>query len=110
MVQRSSRNKQLSKFSKLCKRKTNNDNNSVYTGAVINLTNQELTLDEEDLLKLVLNFSIAPRKIPKETIVQQIEPVLYKLPNVTADKVRVQITESIRQANPLKSLIAFSSS
>ena len=54
---------------------------------------------EEELLALGLNFAvIVPRVLPKEEIVQLLEPKLFHLKNDTACNIRVQITEVLRRA------------
>ncbi len=59
---------------------------------------RKLTPVEEDVLALGLNFAVVPRIIPKEEIVQHLEPKLYHLKNDAAFNIRVQVTEVLRRA------------
>ncbi len=45
---------------------------------------------------LGLNFAVVPHIIPKEEIVQRLEPKLYHLKNDAACNIRVQVTEVLR--------------
>ncbi len=74
------KSKQLTKFEKLKKTTMNQTNNNVQPRVnVVNLSNRELS-NEEKVLSLGLNFAITPRSLPKEKIIQEIEPALAKLP------------------------------
>ena len=44
------------------------------------------------------NFAVAPCVLPKEEIVQRLEPKLFHLKNDVASNIRVQITEVLRRA------------
>ena len=70
---------------------------------VINHSKRVLTAVEEKVLALGLNFAVAPRRIPKEEIVQKLEPKLYHLPSEEASNIRVQVTEVLRQTQLPKS-------
>ncbi len=48
------------------------------------MSERKLTQAEEDVLALGLKFAVVPRIIPKEEIVQRLEPKLYHLKNDTA--------------------------
>ena len=48
------------------------------------------------MLSLGLNFAITPRSLPKEKIIQEIEPALAKLPTAAGNRARVQIAEVLR--------------
>ena len=65
---------------------------------VINRSARNLTPVEEDVLALGLNFAVVPRVLPKEEIVQRLEPKLFHLKNDVAGNIRVQITEVLRRA------------
>ena len=65
---------------------------------VINRSARNLTPVEEDVLALGLNFAVVPRVLPKEEIVQRLEPKLFHLKNNVASNIRVQITEVLRRA------------
>ena len=43
-----------------------------------------------------LNFAITPKTIPKESIVQEIEPVVYNFPEDSASNIRIEITDILR--------------
>ncbi len=60
---------------------------------VVNLSNRELSNEEEHVLSLGLNFAIMPRSLPKEKIIQEIELALAKLPTAARNRARVQIAE-----------------
>ena len=45
-----------------------------------------------------LNFAITPKTIPKENIVQEIEPVVYNFPEDSASNIRIEITDILRHA------------
>ena len=59
---------------------------------------RKLTPVEEDVLALGLNLAVVPHMIPKEEIVQRLEPKLYHLKNDAACNIRVQVTEVLRRA------------
>ncbi len=59
---------------------------------------RKLTPVEEDVLALGLNFAVVPSMIPKEEIVQRLEPKLYHLKNDAACNICVQVTEVLRRA------------
>ena len=65
---------------------------------VINRSARNLTPVEEDVLALGLNFAVAPRVLPKEEIVQRLEPKLFHLKNDVPSNIRGQITEVLRRA------------
>ena len=65
---------------------------------VINRSARNLTPVEEDVLALGLNFAVVPHVVPKEEIVQRVEPKLFHLKNDVAGNIRVQITEVLRRA------------
>ena len=65
---------------------------------VINRNARNLTPVEEDVLALSLNFAVVPRVLPKEEIVQRLEPKLYHLKNDVASNIRVYIAEVLRRA------------
>ena len=47
----------------------------------VNLSNRNLSKEEEQVLSLGLNFAITPSALPKEKIIQEIEPALSRLLN-----------------------------
>ncbi len=50
----------------------NQTNNNVQPRVnVVNLSNRELSNEEEKVLSLGLNFAITPRSLPKEKIIQE---------------------------------------
>ncbi len=55
---------------------------------------RKLTLVEEDVLALGLNFAVVPRIIPKEEIVQRLEPKLYHLMNDAACNIHARLPRS----------------
>ncbi len=59
---------------------------------------RKLTPVEEDVLALGLNYAVVARIIPKEEIVQRLEPKLYHQKNDAACNIRVQVTEVLRRA------------
>ena len=65
---------------------------------VINRNARNLTPVEEDALALSLNFAVVPRVLPKEEIVQRLEPKLYHLKNDVASNIRIYIAEVLRRA------------
>ena len=98
------KSKQLAKFDKL---KITNENlassdveNRV---SVVNLSNRNLSKEEEKVLSLGLNFAITPRTLPKEKLIQEIEPALSKLSKQAGNQARVQIAEVLRRARLPKS-------
>ena len=99
------RSTQIAKFTKLTsygkkkRRKQEEDLAShPLRRTVINRSARNLTPVEEDVLALGLNFAVAPRVLPKEEIVQRLEPKLFHLKNDVASNIRVQITEVLRRA------------
>ena len=91
------RSTQIAKFTKLTsygkknRRKQEEDLAShPLRRTVINRSARNLTPVEEDVL--------APRVLPKEEIVQRLEPKLFHLKNDVASNIRVQITEVLRRA------------
>ncbi|XP_018367903.1 PREDICTED: uncharacterized protein LOC108764261 [Trachymyrmex cornetzi] len=46
------------------------------------------------------NFAVAPRKVPKEKIISQIEPTIYRLPSEQTDNIRRQVTNILSKAKP----------
>ena len=63
-----------------------------------NRSARNLTPVEEDFLALGLSFAVVPRVLPKEEIVQRLEPKLFHLKNDVASNICVQITEVLRRA------------
>ena len=98
------KSEQLAKFKKLRKTIINVPSNHVQNRAnVVNLSNRNLSKEEEQVLSLELNFAITPRALPKEKIIQEIEPALSRLPKQAGNQARVQITEVLRRAKLPKS-------
>lgn len=64
------------------------------------MSQRKLNPDEESVLKLGLNFSIAPKSVPKEVILQQIEPALWNLSSTTGNIIRAQASETLHHAKP----------
>ena len=98
------RSTQIAKFTKLTsygkknRRKQEDLASHPLRRTVINRSARNLTPVEEDVLALGLNFAVAPRVLPKEEIVQRLEPKLSHLKNDVASNIRVQITEVLRRA------------
>ena len=91
------KSKQLTTFEKLKKTTMNQTNNYVqHRVNIVNLSNRELSNEEEQVLSLGLNFAITPRSLPKEKIIQEIEPALAKLRTAAGNRARVQIAEVLR--------------
>ena len=98
------KSKQLAKFKKLWKTIINVPSNHVQNRVnVINLSNRNLSKEEEQVLSLGFNFAITPRALPKEKIIQEIEPALSRLPKQAGNQAGVQITEVLRRAKLPKS-------
>ena len=98
------RSTQIAKFTKLTsygqknRRKQEDLASHPLRRTVINRSARNLTPVEEDVLALGLNFAVVPRVLPKEEIVQRLEPKLFHLKNEVASNIRVQITEVLRRA------------
>ncbi|XP_018372103.1 PREDICTED: uncharacterized protein LOC108766985 [Trachymyrmex cornetzi] len=67
---------------------------------VKNLSNKVLSQDTISALAKGPNFAVAPRKVPKEGIVSQIESTIYRLPSEQADNIRRQVTNILSKAKP----------
>ena len=70
--------------------------------SVVNLSNRNLS-KEEQVLSPGLNFAITPRTLPKEKLIQEIEPALSKLSKQEGNQALVQIAEVLRRARLPKS-------
>ena len=94
------RSTQIAKFTKLKNRSKQEEDLASHPlrRTVINRSARNLTPVEEDVLALGLNFAVVPRVLPKEEIVQRLEPKLFHLNNDVASNIRVQITEVLRRA------------
>ncbi|XP_028394526.1 uncharacterized protein LOC114518725 [Dendronephthya gigantea] len=70
---------------------------------VVNQSARKLMPVEEEVLALGLNFAVVPHKIPKEEIVQHLEPKLNHLRDDIASNIRVKVTEVLRRTTLPKS-------
>ena len=70
---------------------------------VVNQSAQRLTLVEEEVLAVGLNFAVVPHKIPKEEITQHLEHKLNNLKDDIVSNVRVKVTEVLRPTTLPKS-------
>ena len=67
---------------------------------VKNLSNKDLSQDTRSALAKGPNFAVAPRKIPKEQIISQIESTIYWLPSEQVDNIRRQVTNILSKVKP----------
>ena len=70
---------------------------------MVNLSNRSLGKEVEQVLSLGLNFAVTLRALPKEKIIQEIEPALSRLSKQAGNQARVQIAEVLRRAKLPKS-------
>ena len=63
---------------------------------VINRSARNLMPVEEDVLALGLNFAVVPSVLPKEEIVQRLEPKLFHLKNDVASNIRIHNVRSFQ--------------
>ena len=98
------RSTQIAKFTKLTfygqknRRKQEDLASRPLRHTVINRSARNITPVEEDVLALGLNFAVVPHVLPKEEIVQHLEPKIFRRTNDAASNIRVQITEVLRRA------------
>jgi len=69
---------------------------------VENSSNKDLSQDIISGLAKGPNFAVAPRKIPKEEIISQIESTIYRLPSEQADNICRQVTNILSRAKSIK--------
>ena len=73
---------------------------------VVNLSQRPLSSTENKVLSLGMNFALPPKSIPVEDIIQSTEPALQHLNKTTADDVRIQLYQVLKQAKPPKTNIS----
>ena len=95
------RSTQITKFTKLtssrrknCRRQEEDLSSCPLQCTVINMSARKLTPVEENVLALGLNFAVVPCIIPKEEIVQRLEPELYHLKSDAACNIRTRLPRS----------------
>ncbi|XP_050528176.1 uncharacterized protein LOC126898279 [Daktulosphaira vitifoliae] len=94
-------NKQVEKFKRLegkIQNKEKPNHNSNKKTAVVNLTDKELTNNELIILEKGFNFSLVPKKIPKEDIISSIENSLYQLEDHEKEIIRQESCKILREA------------
>lgn len=67
---------------------------------VINMSSRQLTESETSLLSKGLNFAPAPRKIPSQQIINEVESSLYNLDPVKRSEVRNPVVGVLSSAKP----------
>ena len=66
---------------------------------VLNRTSVTLTKPQNDVLRLGLNFALAPNRIPVKDFIAAVETATPKLDDNAADDLRMRICGVIRKAN-----------
>ncbi|XP_046393594.1 uncharacterized protein LOC124161325 [Ischnura elegans] len=98
------RETQIKKFEKL----NNNQHPEQITDGpekdrcVVNLTDLNLDNATSSILAKGLNFALAPRAIPQEKFISEIESVVRRLPKTDADEIREDVARVLRAAKPPK--------
>ena len=78
--------------------RTNLDKNRL----VVNLSSQQLTEAQRDVLALGLNFATAPKRIPVEDIIARTEQTARRLNEKDGQTLREEVQRCLREAKPPK--------
>ena len=103
-VKEKTKRRQVKKLNELLKNKSKKKGSSIDLRPeglkkwVVNLTEHKLTRDQEDVLKLGLNFVPAPKKLPMLDIVTGIELGARKLGSDEAEELRGRVCGILRKA------------
>nr|XP_022912150.1 uncharacterized protein LOC111423134 [Onthophagus taurus] len=86
------RDTHIKKFESLERRSQKKIGNSLPVETiVINRSNVPLTKDETSVLAKGLNYAIAPKKVPKEEIICEVEAAVRGMPALKAEEIRQEV-------------------
>ncbi|XP_071057544.1 uncharacterized protein [Onthophagus taurus] len=98
------RDTHIKKFESLERRSQKKKGNSLPVETiVINRSNIPLTKDETSVLAKGLNYAIAPKKVPKEEIICEVEAAVRGMSTLKAEEIRQEVTRVLKSAKPPKS-------
>ncbi|XP_071054396.1 uncharacterized protein [Onthophagus taurus] len=98
------RDTHIKKFESLERRSQKKKGNSLPVETiVINRSNIPLTKDKTSVLAKGLNYAIAPKKVPKEEIICEVEAAVRGMPTLKAEEIRQEVTRVLKSAKPPKS-------
>nr|XP_022910917.1 uncharacterized protein LOC111421957 [Onthophagus taurus] len=94
------RHTHIKKFESLERRSQKKKSNSLPVETiVINRSNVPLTKDET----FVRNYAIAPKKVPKEEIICEVEAAVRGMSALKAEEIRQEVARVLKSAKPPKS-------
>ncbi|XP_046406345.1 uncharacterized protein LOC124171246 [Ischnura elegans] len=100
-VEITARKTQIKKFDKLQNRQHPSDQH-LRDRSVVNLTERVLDDATTSVLSKGHNFAIAPRNLPMERIITEVESAIRKLPKDDAAEIREDVSHILRTAKPPK--------
>jgi len=74
---------------------------------IVNLTQKELSADEQSVLSKGGDFAIVPAKLPVEEIIENVKSGIRSLPIHTAEHIRAETSRILQRAKPPKDNLTF---
>nr|XP_022900899.1 uncharacterized protein LOC111413983 [Onthophagus taurus] len=98
------RDTHIKKIESLERRSQKKKSNSLPVETIVIIrSNVPLTKDETSVLAKALNYAIAPKKVPKEEIICEVEAAVRGRPALKAKEIRQEVARVLKSAKPPKS-------